>query len=316
LDGTMVMSGFYETVNPKTPGIDFKMDINNFDIQKTAKTFVTVQKMAPVAEKCFGKFSTSMSIAGTLDEKMEPVMNTLNGEGRLSTAGVVVQNFEPVNKMAEALKMDHLKKLTMNDVKLAFKFENGKINVEPFDVKMGNITANIKGSSGFDQSIDYTWALDIPRSEFGGAANAVLNNLVSQVNAKGVNFTPGERIKVDVLIGGTVSEPTVKTNLKESASNAVNDLKGLAKEKFDEKKAELEAKAKEEAERLKKEAEAKARAEADKLKGEADKAKAEAEAKARAEQERLKAEAEKAKKEAEDKAKKEAEKKLKGFVKP
>jgi hypothetical protein len=311
LDGSMIMNGSYSTQNPKAPTVAFVMDIANFDVQKTVKTFNTVQKMAPVAEKCFGKYSTSMTFNGVLDDKMEPVLNTLNGGGRLSTSGVVVNNFEPINKMAETLKMDQLKKLTLNDINLSFKFENGRVTVEPFDMKIKNINARVGGSTGFDQTINYTWNLDIPRSEFGGAANAVLNNMVSQVNAKGANFTLGERVKVDVFVEGTVSEPKIRTGLKESASNMMDDLKNKAKEELEKKKAELEAKAREEADKLKKEAEDKIRGEADKAKAAAEKAKADAEAKLKAEQDRLKAEAEKVKREAEEKAKKEAEDKLK-----
>jgi hypothetical protein len=316
LEGTMVMNGFYETSNLKNPGISYDLNISNFDIQKTAKTFVTVQKMAPIAEKCFGKFSTSMKIEGLLDENMEPVLNSLAGGGTLSTGGVVIQNFEPISKMADALKMEQYKKLSLNDVKLEFEFADGRIEVKPFDIKLGNTNANVSGSTGFDQTINYTWNLDIPRSEFGGTANAVLTGLVSQAQSKGANVNLGDRVKVDVFVEGTVTEPKIRTGLKEAAGNLASDLKDKAKEEFDKKKAELEAKAREEADRLKKEAEDRARAEAEKLKGQADKVKAEAEAKLKAEQDRLKAEAEKAKKEAEEKAKKEAKDKVKGFIKP
>jgi hypothetical protein len=316
LDGTMVMNGFYETVDPKSPGISYTLNISNFDIQQTAKTFVTVKKMAPIAEKCFGKFSTSMKIEGKLDEKMEPLMNSLAGGGMLSTAGVIVQNFEPISKMADALKMEQYKKLSLNDVKLEFEFADGRIEIRPFELKIGNTIAKVSGSTGFDQTINYTWNLDIPRSEFGGAANAVLTGLLSQAQTRGANINIGERVKVDVFVEGTVKEPKIRTGLKDAAGNLASDLKDKAKEEFDKKKAELEAKAREEADKLKKEAEDRAKAEVDKLKGEAEKVKAEAEAKLKAEQDRLKAEAEKIKKEAEEKAKKEAKDKIKGFIKP
>ncbi|MBA3898824.1 MAG: AsmA family protein [Bacteroidetes bacterium] len=323
LDGSMVMNGSYSTKNPKQPLVDFAMDVNNFDIQKTVKTFNTVEKMAPVAEKCHGKFSTTMTFNGMLDDKMDPVMNSLNGKGILSTANVIVNNFEPINKMADALKMDNLKKMALNNIKLAFEFKDGKVIVEPFDMKINNITANVGGSTTFDQKIDYTWKLDIPRAEFGGAANQVLTGLVSQANAKGANMSLGDRVNIDIFVGGTVSNPTIKTGLKDAVGNLKDDLKDRAKEELDKKKAEIEAKAREEADKLKKEAEDRARAEAEKLKATGDKVKAEAEAKLKAEQDklkaeqdRIKAEAEKAKKEAEEKAKKDAMNKLKGLGKP
>jgi hypothetical protein len=306
LDGNMIVNGSYSAKNIRTPSVTFDLAIKDFDIQKTAATFVTVKKMAPIAERCAGRFSTKFNFSGVLDEKMQPVLNTLNGGGNLSTKQVVVSNFEPVNKVAEALKMDKYKRMDLNNINLSFKFKDGRVFVNPFDLKLANTTAKVFGSNGFDQSIDYTMSFEIPRSEFGGAANAVLNNLVSAVNSKGANFSVGDKINVDALIGGTVQKPTVKIAMKGSSGKSIaEDVAAKAKEEFDKKKAELEAKAREEADKARQEAETRVKAEAEKAKAEADRVKKEAEAKA-------KAEAEKAKKEAEQKAKDAAKEKLKG----
>lgn len=306
LEGTLVLNGSYDTKNSKKPLVDFKLDLSNFDIQKTAKTFNTVDKLAPIAQQCFGKFSSSLSLTTALDSKMEPVLTTLNGNGKLKTAAVMVENFAPLSKIADAIKMDQFKKLALSNVNLSFFFKDGRVNVEPFDIKVKNSSATISGSTGFDQTISYVWQLDIPSSEFGGAANTAIAGLLS--NVKGANLSMPERVKVNVAVGGTITSPSVKVALKDGTNHAVEDLKDKAKEELEKKKAELEAKAKEEAEKLKKQAEDKAKQELDKAKAEAEKKKKEAEAKA-------KAELEKKKKEAEKKAKEEAEKKLKDLLK-
>jgi uncharacterized protein involved in outer membrane biogenesis len=308
LDGSVTMNGTYGTRNIRKPEVSFDLSVNNCDIQKTAATFVTVKKMAPIAERCTGKYSTQFSFAGTLDSKMQPVLPSLTGGGKLSTQQVTVSNFEPISKVAEALKMEKYKKMELNNVNLSFEFKEGRVFVKPFDVKIGNTATKISGSNGFDQSIDYTMSFEIPRSEFGGAVNNVLEGLVAQANSKGASLSLGEKVNVDALIGGTVSKPSVKLAMKGSSGKGmVDDLKNKAKEELDKKKAELEAKAKEEAERLRKDAETRVKAETDKAKAEAERLKKEAEAKARAE-------AEKARKEAEEKAKKAAEDRLKKLL--
>lgn len=72
MDGTMAMNGSYSTKNPKAPDIDFSMDIKNFDMQKTVATFNTVEKLAPMAKYCSGKFGTNMTVKGQLDQHMSP----------------------------------------------------------------------------------------------------------------------------------------------------------------------------------------------------------------------------------------------------
>ena len=311
LDGKLTTNGVYATKNPKKPVIDFDLDVQDFDVQLTQKAFPTIRKMAPVSEKCHGKYSTNFKLKGDLDEHMQPLMNTLNGGGKLQTKNMSVIGFGPMVKVADALKMKQLETITMDNVNLSFKFSNGRVSVEPFDTKIGKSKTRIGGSNGFDETIDYTMNFEIPRSEFGGAANTALTGLVAEANKKGAKFTAGEMVNMDVKIGGTVKDPKVSTGLKNAAGNAADDLKAKGKEELDKAKKEAEDKARAEADRLKNEAEAKARGEADKAKqqaqAEADRVKKEAEDKA-------KAEADKAKKAAEEKAKKEGANKIKGLL--
>ncbi len=317
LDGKMVLNGTYDVNDIKEPKVNFSANIDGFDISKTVTTFNTVETLAPIAKYAKGKFGSNISFTTSLDETMSPVLSSLNGSGGLLTKSVVLEGFEPINKLASAIKMDKLKKQELNNVDVKFSFSNGQVIVKPTSYKIGNINSTVQGISGFDQTLDYVMNLEIPRAAFGSAANDMLSGLVSQANSKGANVNLGETVKLDVLIGGTVDNPTIKTGLKDAGQNFVDDLKKKAEEELQKAKEEAEKRAREEAEKLKKEAEQKAREEADKLKQEAEKKKKEAEEKAKQEAERLKQEAEKKKKEAEEKAKEEAKKGLQNiFGKP
>ena len=291
LDGSMITNGSYDTKNIKKPVVDFDLNISDFDLPKTYKTFNTIEKLAPVAKYCTGKFSTNIKFVSDLDNKMSPVLSTLAGEGKLLTKNVVISGFAPIVKLAEATKMEKYKTMTLNNTNISFKFKDGRVNIDPFDVKLGNSNVNISGSNGFDQTIDYTMNIEVPSSEMGGTASAV-NGLLGQMGGGSM----GDKIKLNALIGGTVTKPTIKLGFGGSSGKSATDaLKDKAKEELDKKKKELEGQAK---------------AEIDKAKAEAERLKKEAE-------DRAKAEAEKAKKEAEDKLKNEAKDKLKGlFGKP
>ncbi|MCK6650436.1 MAG: hypothetical protein L6Q66_12335, partial [Bacteroidia bacterium] len=272
LEGSMVLNGVYNTQNIKKPSVDFDVDIANFDIPKTFKMFNSVQKMAPIAQYAKGKFSTDLKFTTILDETMSPVMNSLTGGGNLKTKNAVIEGFEPINKLADALNQPKYKKMTFENVDATYEFKDGRVYVKEMPIKSGNITGKVKGSTGFDQTIDYTWALEIPRAEFGSQANAAAGSLLSQLNQQaGTNIKMSDKVKIKAIFGGTVTKPTLKTDLfntdqtpKEQVQNLVNQGVDMAKEK-----------AREEAEKLMKDAQA----EADKIKAEAkalaDKTKAE-----------------------------------------
>ncbi|HSH67906.1 MAG TPA: AsmA-like C-terminal region-containing protein, partial [Bacteroidia bacterium] len=264
LDGNMTINGTYATQNVKKPTVDFDLDINNFDITKTFETFNTVQKLAPIGKYAKGKFGTQLKFATTLDEQMSPVMNTLTGGGKLQTKNVVVEGFEPINKLADALKQEKYKRLAFENVNASYKFVNGRVEVDEMPVKVGNLSALVKGSTGFDQTIDYTWKLEVPRAELGSQLNDAANNLLSQANKKaGTDIKLGEKINIKALFGGTITKPTIKTDIlgsekssKEQVKEVITKGVDMAKDKAKEEAAKILKEAQEKADRIKAEAKA------------------------------------------------------------
>ncbi len=293
MDGSLGISGGYSSINIKKPKFDFSLDVKNFDIQQTFASFNTVQKLAPIAKNCFGKFNSTLTVNGDLDGAMSPVMNSLTGSGKLSTSTITIDNFPAFVKIADALKMSNWKKVEVPPINPSFRFVNGRVFVDPFDMNINGIKSTVAGSNGFDQTIDYTMATMIPRSAFGGAANSVLNNLVSTANAKGANLSIGDVVPVNIKIGGTVSDPKIGTDLNKAGASTMNDIKAKAKAEFDAKKAEAEAKVKAEVDKLKADAQSRLDAEKAKASSQIDKGKRDAEAKAKAVSDSLKKAAEK-----------------------
>jgi hypothetical protein len=264
LDGIMAISGVYATQNVKRPTVDFDLDISNFDITKTFETFNTVKKLAPIGKYAKGKFGTQLKFVTTLDEHMSPLLNTLTGGGKLQTKNVVVEGFEPINKLADALKQDKYKRLVLENINASYKFVNGRVVVDEMPVKIGNMSALVKGSTGFDQTIDYAWKMEIPRAELGSQLNDAANSLLSQANKKaGTDLKLGEKINIRALFGGTITKPTIKTDLlgsdkstKEQVKEVVTKGVDMAKDKAKEEAAKIMREAQEKADRIKAEAKA------------------------------------------------------------
>ena len=250
LKGTMRVNGTYSTVIPENPAIDINLDINQIDIQQAYNTFSIISEYAPIAKKTSGKFSIKMNLKSSLDKEMEPIYETMNGGGELSTSRITIKDVNTLNKIADALKYEKIKSMVINKILFQFKFVDGKILIEPFDIKYENIKANLGGWTGFDQSIDYVMNLNIPRGEFGSAANNVLNNLVNEANKQGADFSLGETVSLDVLIGGTLSNPEIKTGLKESGKNIVEDVIKQVEEEIKKKKEEITKQAREQAQKI------------------------------------------------------------------
>jgi F0F1-type ATP synthase membrane subunit b/b' len=146
-------------------------------------------------------------------------------------------------------------------------------------VHVGQVTIGVVGSNGIDQTLDYTLHLNIPRSELGGDANRAIAGLISRAGKTGIDLKAAEVIALDVRLGGTITNPTIQTNLgdvvasagqnvKEAAQKEVAERVDSLKQRADSAADEARRKAQAEAERLIADAEQRAaavRAEAQKL---------------------------------------------------
>lgn len=219
IGGALTLNGFYETTNIKKPTVGMNLRMENFDIQKTFATFNTIQKLAPIGQYAKGMFSATLeNLKTTLNAAMEPDLATVSANGVFKTDNVNVGGFPPFVKLGETLKIEQLKNMEVKNINAKYFIKDGRLNLEPFDVKVNAISTNISGSTGLDQTIDYKYKMEIPRSMFGSAANTALNGLLAQANAKaGTNIAIDDKINVVVLMGGTVTKPTIKTSMKDDA---------------------------------------------------------------------------------------------------
>lgn len=254
--GSVTMAGGYDTKDRTEPTVDLHYDVRDLDIEQTVRYVETVQKMAPIARTCKGKFSTDLRMSTVLDAHMQPLMNTLTGDGTLRTKSVSIDGFQPLVDLAKAIKIKGIENTTLQDVSFTYHFKDGKMITDPFDTRIDRIKARVGGSTAFaDQAIDYDMTAKVPSDIFGAAAAQTVSGLLGQANrAVGSNFEVPAELDLTVKMTGTIDKPIVKpvfagggTNVKEvivaEVKQEVNQQIGKAKE-------EAVAKAREEAARL------------------------------------------------------------------
>ena len=258
LGGTMALKGSYNTIDPKKPLVDMDVQVKNVDVKQSFQSFSSVQKFAPIANKLNGIISTKLKFKGALRQDMMPELTSVSASGLLLSDVLGLANLNTFGKIADVLKIDKLRNPSLENINLSFDVINGKATVKPMDFKLGSYKANISGTTGLDQVLNFVLTLDIPKSEFGSKANSVLDGLVKDAGKKGVNVSLGDIIPVTILIGGTATDPKITTGIKSAMAGLAEDMKKQAIAEVEKKKEELVAKAKTEATNLISQAEAEA----------------------------------------------------------
>ncbi len=277
LGGNMELNGYYSSANIDSPKVAMVMAMNHLDFKQTYNAIDMVKKLSPIMQYVEGDFTSLMSYNGLLDKNMEPDLNKLNARGLLSTSKLTVTGSRAVEKLANTLKINELKKLSIEPTSISYEIKDGKLMVKPFEALVNGMLMKVDGVTYLNQNIDYNVNLNIPREKLGSATNNAVNGLISQANAVGANISLNDNIDVNAKLTGTTTNPEVALDFHQSKSqveDAIQDeinkqtqeLKKKAQEEADRLKKEMEQKAKEEIEKQKKELERKKKEEEERLK--------------------------------------------------
>lgn len=155
--GRMSASGSYSTAaDAQRPALKLKAEIADASFSTTFDQLDVVRRMVPLFEKTGGDYSMSLDLATRLTQTMDPDYATLQADGAIRSKNIRVQNIAVFDQLAAALKNDALRRIEAKDVDIRFTIRDGRIATQPFDLSVGGISLNLSGSTGLDQTIDYT----------------------------------------------------------------------------------------------------------------------------------------------------------------
>jgi AsmA-like protein len=219
LGGEIGLTGFYETTQPAKPTFDVALKMTKVDIPAAFKAFTTVQMLAPVAKYAVGTMSTDLRVNGALGKNMMPLFPALGGGGSVQTSNLDLKNFPPLEKIVDVTKLQFLDNPGLDALRAVFQIREGRLFVQPFNVKLGGTTMSVSGSNGLDQSLQYTLGLRVPRSLMGGAANSAITGLVSKAGGAGIDLNAAPEIPLGIQLAGTVTNPSIKVDVSSVASS-------------------------------------------------------------------------------------------------
>lgn len=214
MGGKVVMNGAYSTAKEnENPNLNASFSMAGLSFAQTFKELDMIQQFAPIFEGLKGNFSGNMKIATELDNTMSPVMNSMQGNGSLQTKDLSLSGVNAIDKIADAINNPDLKNITVKDIDIDFQIKDGRLSTAPFDIKLGSTTLNLSGSTGLDQTIDYTGKIKLPAS----------SGSISQLTT------------LDLKIDGTFSSPNISVDTKSMVNQAVQSVTDKALNKVGEK---------------------------------------------------------------------------------
>ena len=141
---------------------------------------------------------------------MMPVLATILANGSLNAKALQVKEVTALTKLGEALKVKELVNLTLKDLALMFQIKDGRVNTKPFAIRAADMELKLGGSTGLDQTIDYSGNVKIPEK-----------------------MNLGKFSNVGFKILGTFSKPQIQLDLKNTLTTVVEEKKAAVMQKAD-----------------------------------------------------------------------------------
>ena len=282
LEGSMNLSGEYNTQDIESPIAEFKIEASKIDIPSAYETFMVIEKFAPIAKQATGKVSLDISLSTFIEPDMSPRLSSLVSRGGLSSETIGIKNSPALSKIGEKLNTEKFDNLVLNNVDLQYEIRDGKLFVDPFEVNMGEATAVIAGQQSLDQTMDYSFLITLPADMVG--VDKLTQSIGGLAAEKGINISAPEKINLGARVTGFISDPKVTLDMKKSktsgGASVKEEMKQVAQEAIDKEKEEARKKARAEADKIMREAEKQAQVVKDEAKKAADVVRKEADIKA------------------------------------
>ena len=236
LQGRVAINGSYASNAANKPAFDFKLNMQNIDLPTAYQSLTTFQRYVPIASRSQGKFSSQLGLSGIMNEKMNIVPTSLNGDGIFNTINLMIIESPVFNKIRGVIKKESLKNVKIQDFAAKFQFEDGALKLNPFKTTIADQPTTITGSLSAAKEINMTMDFVVSRDVLGTDITKGLDILPGSENIKTVDAS--------VLLKGSLTDPEVSLDLSKARTQieqevkkaSVEQIKGSAKKIGDELK--------------------------------------------------------------------------------
>ncbi|MGB3775942.1 MAG: AsmA-like C-terminal region-containing protein [Leeuwenhoekiella sp.] len=227
--GNIGLAGNVSTKNT-TPSFDMKIDLSKIDIDQSFASLDLLKGLAPIAKALHGNLNTDFQLKGNLNSDLTPMLNSLTGNAfaQLLTAKVDPKQMPLLSALDDKLTFIDLNSINLDNLKTTLSFNDGKIDVKPFDFNVKGINVKVSGSHNFDNTMNYSLGLDVPGKLLG---NQIGNKLAGLSNENLDDY----EVEIPVTLTGNFSNPNVNVNTQGAINNLTQQIVASQKAKLKEK---------------------------------------------------------------------------------
>lgn len=228
-NGNILLNGVVST-REAIPNFAMQLELQAIDIANAFKDMALLRNLAPIAQALQGELTTNIDLRGNLNDDLTPQLQTLAGNALAEVIGARVNPEQAplLAQLDQRLNFIDLSNLNLKDLETRLTFNNGRVEVQPFDFNIKGIKGRASGAHGFDMDMNYNVALEIPAKYLGSQVGNTLARLSAQEQE---NMT----VALPIDITGSFSSPNINLNMQQAVNNLTQQIIATQKDELKEK---------------------------------------------------------------------------------
>ena len=229
LGGGLVLNGNVSTREP-VPTFDLSLDLNAIDIAASFDALELLQNLAPIATALQGELTTNLDLEGDLNNDLTPRLETIAGNALAKILGAEVDPAKTplLVQLDQQLDFINLEDLDLSNLSTRLTFNNGIVEVQPFDFNIKGIQVTAQGQHGFDLAMDYVVEFDIPAKFLGSEVGGALSRLTA-------SELQNTMVALPIGITGSFQDPVINLNMEQAVKNLTQKIINNQKQELKEK---------------------------------------------------------------------------------
>jgi AsmA protein len=156
------MDATYGSVSPTRAFFDFHVKADSFDIKRAYNELELFRNLSTSAGKCEGIVSLEYTLKGRLDEGMNPIYPSLEGQGVIRLEKVKVMGLKLFTSMSRNLGKEEIKNPDLSKVELRTTIKKNVITLEKTRMKISGFRFRIGGETSFTGQLNLKARLGLP----------------------------------------------------------------------------------------------------------------------------------------------------------
>ena len=231
LRGSLTVDGAYQNNPENKPEFDFNLNVKSFDIPAAYQSLSMMRRYMPIAAKSQGNISSQLKFKGRMDENLEIIASTLDGNGLFNTQNLMIVDSPTFNQIRGVIKKEKLKNVKVDDFTANFNIDNGNLLLKPFKTTIADQQTTIHGSLSAESILNMDMDFKLNREDLHSDINDALGFFPGSDNIKVIDAT--------VKLKGALKNPDVSLDLSKARKQVQDEFKKSGKEEIQKKVKKL-----------------------------------------------------------------------------